>query len=560
MMNAGSPGTPQAGRYELRVEPVQGTAYTAPLDKPRLTIGRAPGNDLQFPNDTMMSRQHCVFEWEKGTYVVQDLASRNGTQVNGAALEGRRPLAPGDKVTAGRVTFTLNLEGAPPAGMFVDAPAESLKGSHTVVMKLASVIDPVKGTISSVSDSGGAGDKRRAEALIHAGRELVGHRPLDELFPLILTLATRAAGARRGALLTVENGQYLVRATEGDGVRISTAVRDRVIQGGESLLVRDAGQDVDLRASNTIVQTRVRSLMAVPLQTNTAVIGLIYVDSHDVVRPFNEEDLGILTVLANTAAIRIEHARLNEVEQNEKLVAKDLAQAAEIQNGLLPAGPPAFAGFEVAGHSVACRSVGGDYYDYLNLADGRPAVLVGDVSGKGLPAALLMTSLHALVHLMAELESDPGSFITRLNRSFGQHCPSGKFVTFFLAVLDADAHCIDFANGGHNPPLLRRASGDIEMLEGGGPPVGLLRGISYETQRVAFRPGDTLLLFSDGVTEAWNAQGEDYGDDHLKSEFGSAGDATAAKVVDFIRESVSKFLGTAHASDDITLLAVRRSA
>ena len=178
-------------------------------------------------------------------------------------------------------------------------------------------------------------------ALIRAGREFAGHRPLDELFQVIMDLSVEAVLAGRGVLMTLEKGGLLeVRAHRGDGFKISNTVRDRVLNEKASLLVRDAQIDQALREHMSIVEQKVRSMIAVPLQTNDRVIGLIYVDSPHLIREFSREDLNLLTVMANVAAIRIEHARLNEIEEAERAMAKDMQQAALIQKALLPSQAP----------------------------------------------------------------------------------------------------------------------------------------------------------------------------------------------------------------------------
>src|ERR1700733_9278895 len=195
-------------------------------------------------------------------------------------------------------------------------------------------------------------------ALIRAGRELAGNMPLAELFKLIMNLSVEAVGATRGVLMTLEGKELVVRAAHGEGFRISSAVRDRVINAKTSLLVRDARLDEAFAGRMSIVQQQIRSMLAVPLQTDDRVIGLIYLDSPHFVHEFTKEDLNLLTVMANVAAIRIEHARLAEVEQAERVLARDLEQAAEIQRGLLPACAPVVPGVDLAGYNAACRTVG----------------------------------------------------------------------------------------------------------------------------------------------------------------------------------------------------------
>jgi phosphoserine phosphatase RsbU/P len=521
---------------ELEVLQPDGTIRKVPLQKDLLTLGRNPSNDLSFPDDPILSREHLKFEFDGGEWFVADKGSKNGTLLNDQRLEARTRLKPGDRVGAGRVmvTFVDPRSASRTSLVFVEDTGTTRSGGATMVIRLDRVLSDEPKALEAALGADSIDGIRRTEALIHAGRELVGHRPLEELFPMILQLATRAVGARRGLLATLEGEELVVRAAQGESFRITTAVRDRVLSNRESLLVKDADADDRVRGSRTIFEQGVRALMAAPLQTEDKVIGLIYVDAPDLVRPFTAEDLSLLTVMANTAAIRIEHARLSEVEQMERLMEKDLEQAAEIQRSMLPLSPPNVAGFELAGHSVPCHAVGGDYFDYIELADGRTAVVVADVAGKGMPAALLMTGLHARVQILAETETDPGAFLTRLNRS--THCPTNRFITFFIAVFDTATREVNYANAGHNPPFILNRSGKIQLLEGGGPPISILRGFAYGTERCCLEAGETLLLYSDGVTEA----------------------ASAEEVIVGVRASLAAFVKDTPASDDITMVVARR--
>ena len=546
---------------ELEIVQPDGTSKKFPLQKDLLTLGRNANNDLSFPEDPILSRQHLKFEYEGGEWCVSDMGSKNGTLLNDQRLDGRVRLKSGDRIGAGRVVISYNDPRASSrtSVVFVEERDHTASGA-TMVIRLDRVLTDEPKAFEAALGTDSVDGIRRTEALIHAGRELVGHRPLDELFPVILKLATGAVGARRGLIATVEEGDLFIRATQGEGFRISTAVRDKVLKARESLLVRDAGSDDLLRQSRTILEQRVRSLMAVPLQTDAQVIGLVYVDSPDFIRPFTPEDLSLLTVMANTAAIRIEHARLAEIEQSERLIEKEMEQAAEIQRSLLPPNSPRFPGLDIAGHSMPSRSVGGDYFDYLRLADGRPAVLVADVAGKGLPAALLMTSLQSLVQILAETETDPGSFVTRLNRSVSRHCPGNRFITFFMAVYNPDNGEVLYANAGHNPPYLLTHDRKVHILEGGGPPLGIMRNLAYSTQSTMTEAGDTLMLYSDGVPEAVNSAGEEFGDERFIGALMETHGSSAEDIIGGVRSVLANFVKDTPASDDVTMVAVRRKA
>ena len=539
-----------------------GSTRAFPLKDRRVSLGRTSDNDLSFPDDAVLSRRHIAIDFDGSHYWVEDLGSKNGTSFNGEALTGRRPLGLGDKIGVGRMTISLtdpDTTNGVASVIFEEEMNQTMATPSRISTSLARVVGSGAGGLEAALKSPGLAGTPRVQALLEAGRELAGHRPLKELFRVILDLATQSVGARRGVLMLEENGVLTARAASGAGFRISTAVRDRVMRHKESLLVSDTRLHADLRESHTIVQQGILSFLAVPLQTQDKTIGLIYVDSQNLLRQFTEEDLTLLTVMANIAAIRIENERLSEVEQVELLMKKELEQAAEIQRNLLPREPPPVEGMELAAFSYPCRSVGGDYFDYLTLAGGRLGIIVGDVAGKGLAAALLMSSLQARVQVLIEEPGDLGTLVGRLNASVARTCPGNRFVTFFLCSLDPATGELSYSNAGHNPPyLLRAASGEVEQLTVGGPVLGILPAARYESAMVRIEPGDVLVMFSDGITEAQSASGEEYGEERLLAVLETVRHLPATDISRAVRESVEMFMGTAPAVDDITLVVARR--
>lgn len=554
---------------ELVIQLPDGSTRSLPLTDRRVSLGRASDNDLAFTEDPILSRRHLAFDFDGAEWWVEDLGSKNGTGLNGEPFSGRRRLTIGDRIGVGRLTLTfVDPAISDTSGVvFEEEPEDDL--GHTVfapsriTTSLERVVGSGAGGLEAALRSPSLAGTPRVQALLDAGRELAGHRPLKDLFRVILDLATQSVGARRGVLILEESGHLVTKAAAGAGFHISTAVRDRVLRLKESLLVNDAQAHAELRESHTIVQQGIRSFLAVPLQTHDKVIGLIYVDSHTHLRHFSEEDLTLLTVMANVAAIRIENERLNEVEQADQLLKKELEQAAEIQRNLLPRQAPPVEHLELAAFSSPCRSVGGDYFDYLRMPGGRFGILVGDVAGKGLPAALLMSSLQARVQVLADEPGDLANLIGRLNTSVARTCPGNRFVTFFLCALDPAGGVLNYVNAGHNPPYLLRGAGGsgsaIEELTVGGPVLGILPGARYQSAAVDFRPGDILVMFSDGVTEALSPSREEYGEARLLAVLEESRGRTAAELVNAVRESVEQFMGDAPAADDITLVVARRS-
>ncbi|HTS47543.1 MAG TPA: SpoIIE family protein phosphatase [Bryobacteraceae bacterium] len=537
---------------ELLIQTPDGKTRALPLDRERFTVGRSSASELCYPEDAGLSRQHLALEKVGETWTVRDLNSKNGTFVNGERVTEPRPLGPEDRVTAGHLTIVFAENASPPTNtvVFVEG-ASTTSPSTTVVASL-------EGVLSQEKEIEGGMQMR---ALIRVGRELSGNLPLSDLFNLIMNLSIEAVGAARGVLMTLEGDELVVRAARGEGFRISSAVRDRVIKEKASLLVRDARLDEAFAGRMSIVQQQIRSMLAAPLQTDDRVIGLIYLDSPHFVHEFSKDDLNLLTVMANVAAIRIEHTRLAEVEQAERMHAKELEQAAEIQRKLLPINAPSVPGVDLAGYNAPCHTVGGDYFDFISYPDGRVAMLVGDVAGKGMPAALLMSSLQARVQVLFDDPGDLAALVTRLNRIIHSNCPANRFISFFIGVLDPKTGQLNYVNAGHNPPLLARQNGTVEKLDCTGLILGIMPAARYEQQSVTLQPGDAVVLFSDGVTEASRADvDEEFGEDRLAQALFKLRDLPANSIIDAINQQVQEFTSGSPPADDITLVIAKRLA
>ncbi len=532
---------------ELQIQTPDGQMKSVPLAGERIAVGRSSAAELSFPEDAGLSRQHFVFETQGDDWTVQDMGSKNGTFVNDIPLKAKLILKPGDRITAGHLLITFCPDATSPhKGVVVfDGGQSESPSTSTVVTSLESARK-------------GAAATAAMQALIKAGQELSESRPLEELFPVILDLAVQAVNAQRGVLLLLEGEALVPKAHKGEGFRISTKVRDQVINEKSSILVRDAQLDDAFKSRMSIVEHKVHSMMAVPLQAKERIIGLLYLDSPFVLREFSKDDLSLLTVMANVAAIRIENVRLAEVEAADRMMRRDLSQAADIQRGSLPRSSPKIAGADVAGFNAACRTVGGDYYDFFPYPDGRVALALGDVSGKGMPASLMMMALQARVQVLAEDPGDLGGFMSRLNKATCSNCPTNRFITFFFCVLDPASGLLRFANAGHNPPILVRASGEFQMLEGGGPVLGILSVAPYAEMTAQLEPGDILLIYSDGVTEATNPNYDEFGEDRVIEVLRRHRRERSEVIVEEVTRSLAEFATGAPQADDITLVVAKR--
>jgi len=536
----------------------EGIRRDYPLEGNRVTIGRSVDNDLSYPNDTGLSRRHLLIEKSGTGWFAEDLRSKNGTLINDNQITGRVPFGSGDTIRLSRMSVVIEGEEAALQKTVVfDAARANVEPPSAHTITLGQLMDREDLAATMV---GGLGEQWSdpVTALLRAGRELVARKPPDQLCKDLLDLALEAVGATRGVVMTLEDGELWVRATRGEEIHISTTVRDKVIVEKKSMLVGDVASDDVLRAQQSIVLQRVHSLMAVPLQTDSEVLGLIYVDSPNAWRQFRPEDLNLLTVMANLGAMRIERERLAATEENRKILLRELQQAAEIQREFLPRVAPHIPGLQLAGFNIPCHSVGGDYYDFIPLPNGKVIVVLGDVAGKGMSAALLMVNLQARVQVLTEQPASPLEMVAVLNRGMFKVCPGNRFVTFFLAEIDPDTGTLSFSNAGHNPPMLVRDDGACEMLEGGGPVLGVLDKMPYTGLTCQLQEGDTVTLFSDGVTEAVNEADEEYGEARLEQFLIKNHDLPAKELVSRIHQDVKDFAGNAAQNDDVTIVVVKR--
>lgn len=547
----GAAVAPVRAPAELSIE-VNGDQSVLRLEAASYRVGRAATNQLSFPGVLGLSREHLIIEREGTRWLARDLGSKTGSQVNGEHLSEPRILRSGDRITAGRVSLVYSdaENSAADAVVFIDE-ASSTAGATTMSESLEGLIA-----------EGGAEGSRHMQALITAGRELATHLPLNKLFDLILDLSVDAAGAARGVLMTLENEELQVRSTKGQGLRISSHVRDLVIREKRSLLVRDAMTDSALGAHESIMMTQIRSMMAVPLQTEDRVIGLIYLDSSHFVKEFTRQDLSLLTVMANMAAVRIENARLAEVEQTERLRVRELEHAAMIQRSMLPSKFPPFpdrTDFDLHAAMVPAKEVGGDLFDFFLLDPERLGFVVGDVSGKGVPAALFMAIARTLLRAAAHHQGSPGACLTYMNQSLLEQQASGMFITLFYGILHTRTGVLEYSNAGHNPPYVFSPDGQMRALNGrGGPMLGVFGGFQYPSSRTDVGPGEGVLVFTDGVTEACNPKGDFFEESRLEAYVAANASRPVDELVRGLHAEVERFGAGAPRADDITVLALQR--
>jgi sigma-B regulation protein RsbU (phosphoserine phosphatase) len=340
-------------------------------------------------------------------------------------------------------------------------------------------------------------------------------------------------------------------------VRVGRTIVEEVVNQGRSVLTSDAQHDPRFKSS-TVTFQGIRSVLAVPLGVGDRIFGMIYADSPLATSRFSEDHLKVLTTLGSVAAIRVENTRLLEEHLEQQQYERELQLAREIQQRFQPTAPPVVPGFELQGISFPSYQIGGDYYDFIPCPDGRLVVALGDVSGKGTSAALLMSSLHAAVHAQVASCRPITETVGAVNRYLADNTPANRFVTLFYAELDPLTGSLSFINAGHNPPIIAHEGGKYETLGAGGVPLGILPDFDYREGRTQLRPGDVLIAYSDGVTETQNPAGEEFGTMRLQEVISENLERSAAGMRDKIEAALSAFAQGTPAVDDITLVIVKR--
>jgi len=267
-----------------------------------------------------------------------------------------------------------------------------------------------------------------------------------------------------------------------------------------------------------------------------------------------------LTTIASVASIKIEHERLLEERLEKRRMEEELKVASEIQMRLQPVAPPKLEGWDMTAVSFPCREIGGDYYDYIPRRDGKLVLAVGDVSGKGTGAALLMSSVHAAVRAQSQARTSISEVMEEVSSYIYENSPSNKYLTLFYSVLDPKTGELAYSNGGHNTPLLLRTNGEIVKLDKGGLPVGLMTGMGYDEDRIEFNVGDVLVIYSDGITESVNPQDEEFGEERLIEVLQKNLSRSASGIRDRIDEALTRFVDAAAPVDDMTVMIVKRTA
>lgn len=514
-------------------------------------IGRRETNQLRLTGGEV-SREHAEIVREGDDFILRDRESRYGTFVNGQAVTAHT-LRAGDQIRLGR------------------------GGGADLLFALAD--DMVSSSVRSSTNA--VGDLRQVAALLEGLRALGSGRVLQDVLALVLDTAIEISGAERGFIMLAAGSagstleMKLARArgreTLGDATfQTSRKIPEAAFTTGEIQIVADLldGAMADVHAGT--VALGIRHVLCAPLHLVRYVddasakaedrrIGVLYLDSREKGTLLASATRAALETLAAEAAVAIENARLYREAAEKARLEQEMRIAAEIQSALLPKTSITKGFVDAAAATIPCRSIGGDFFDYADHASGGFAFTLGDVAGKGPPAALLSALLQGMFSIEGQGVDAPALVVSRMNGALFRRGIESRFATLFIGIVGTDG-TLTYCNAGHNPPFV--ISGDTaQRLEDGGPVVGLLPGVPYGQGKVQLRAGDRIVVFSDGVSEAMNAAGDEFGDERLLAAIHAAHatneEVDAPRLVDDVIAAVRVFTAGAAQSDDITAMVVR---
>lgn len=554
------------------------------FDRDQLTIGRSVNNDMQIV-DRRMSRNHVLITRHNAAYFIEDLKSKNGSLLNGKPLIKKEPLRHGDTIQVGDSTVLFTL------GEDTSSPFEELGLEGTMVLNNTQINREgapyrlvneenwgnTRGEIRvgnrpkslTLSDSNlGAKEQSRHLEIIYEVMEAIRSTfSTDELLHLIMDIIMKVIKPDRAYLLLSEtDGGELIpevirddQKGQNDEICISNSIVNRCIRESVSLLVTDAAQDSRFNASESIIANKIRTAMVAPLIYKEQSLGVVYLDTNTRAFPYMETDLELITGIANQAAVAIVNARLHSQLVEQHKVAREMEIARTIQMNLLPKVYPNLPGYDVSAMSLPAKHVGGDYYDFLTLPDGRIGFAIADVSGKGVPAAILTATTRS--YLQSETQQADTTIaetVQRINRMVHRDVTNDMYVTMALIYLNPKKGELEYVNAGHSHPILMSHQGEIKFLDEGGLFLGIVDVGTYEKANEVMNQGDILVMVTDGVTDILNGKGEAFGAERFYSILRQSTHLSAEEIRNAIYQACVTHRGDADQFDDFTLIVIKR--
>ena len=541
-------------------------------------IGRVSANEVHLDHHGI-SREHAVITRDGGGFYITDFASRNGTFVNGRAIQKKTKLINGDLLRFCDIELVFFENNALSDESCQYSASDLIKLKNEVHVSRIVVADAGPGEGYTIKSQIPLDEKRpvltsakasvKLRAMIDISRNLGA--AVDQVLPQIVENLLKIFLQADCAYILLHDDQtqrlelkaFLHRDPNNqESFRISRTILEKVSQTKAAILSDDVANDFRFGTSESIISYNICSIMAVPLMDydNSEVLGVIQVDARSRGQKFTHEDLDLLVSLSYQVAVSYQNAKLHEIAIADKIMEREMNIANTVQRGLLPQESPVIANYSFFDFYRPAKYLGGDYYDYIVLADGRLVFALGDVSGKGVPASLLMAKLSAEVRGGLIIEPTFSGVVQRLNRIFCDPRWDNRFVTFFFGLLDPSTHEISFQNAGHIPPILVSPNGKSEMLgdEHIGLPLGVMADTQYPESRFTMQLGQKLVVLSDGITDAMNARGEYFGTNGILKHIAGSNEGTVTEFGERLISAVHNFSGRTPQTDDQSLVIVGR--
>jgi len=540
-----------------RLEVVEGVQLGRVYDlvEDEVIVGRDEKCQIVLDDDSISRRHARLALDDDDVYVIEDLNSKNGTYVNDEMTDGKVPLKPDDRIEIGTTVFRYRSTHP--------VACESEEMLHTRVLCSIDAADTEHAMFKVNAES-------RLQAILQITKSLsrtldlggVLSKMLDGLFEIF-------PQADRGLVLLDEGGRLIPKAVKGrrsgqESVQYSRTLVEKVMGERRAILSQDATRDERIPAARSISRLQIRSVMCVPLLSqDKKVLGAVQLDIQDEKRKFSEDDMQILTSVASQASLSVEQAQLHREVIKHTKIQRELDFAREVQHRLLPRVMPQLEGYEFWAYYEAARQVGGDFYDFLRLPNGSEAVLLGDVAGKGVAAALMMSKVATLSKVA--LLSYPDNLSNAMNTLNEEVCDADfemSFVTLVVCVIDPKTHEVTVANAGHLSPMFCRTDSTVDQAVGDdvrGHPLGIERRLTYRTGRTRIHPGELVVLLSDGISEAMNSSEETYSIERIREQLSRTAAQAPDKAGQMLLDDVRRHVGDSTQEDDISLVIFGRA-
>lgn len=541
------------------------------LKNDQLVLGRHPDCDI-LVDAAAVSRRHAQITYRDNDYFVEDLGSRNGTFVNESRLAERWSLDHNDQIRICDVIFRFENDAIPTVAYDSSVDSMSSVSGPDPILVDDDESKPQSSIMSKLDVSSGseirfsASSEVKLKAILELNRALGKSLSLDEVLPPVLeSLFKIFVQADRGFIvMKTESGQLQPRWTkyrreDTAAARISRTILRHVVESKEAILSADASDDHRFEMAESITDFSIRSMMCAPLiDSEGNVLGALQIDTVDQRNRFRQEDLDVLAAIAQQATIAMVSAQLHDQALQQRATQRELELARGVQEGLLPRANPTAEGYRFFQFYRPANQIGGDYYDYVDLPDGRLAMIVADVSGHGIAAALYMAKLSAEAKFCVATSPSPSHVVDRLNRVMSDHLEEG-FVTMILLVLQPATGELTIVNAGHQPPVRRDSAGTLSNLgeSSAGLPLGIDPNWKFQCATEALAAGDIVTMYTDGLTEAMNTASEQYGIERLHRRIIDSADDVQTLGKSLV-EDVEHFTRGNAQSDDMCVVCVQR--